>query len=160
MNRILRKINRFLPVFSMIAVYSAGKIYRKFFRSPVTCAAAIFAVGAGSALGLALLSGSSAAASVLLSALLTGCMHGVNLMFISILPTFFRRFGCVSTASGVLNAAVYVGSAVSTYGVAALSDLWGWGATLWIWLGIAVVGTALCLIAIRPWKKNYGETAE
>ena len=84
-------------------------------------------------------------------------MHGVNLMFISLLPTFFRRSGCVSTASGVLNAAVYVGSAVSTYGVAALSDLWGWGATLWIWLGIAAVGTALCLISIRPWAKSYGE---
>lgn len=156
-NRVAILTGVLLPVFSMIAVYAAGQIYRRFFKSPVTCAAAIFGVGAGAALGLALLSGSSAALSVFLSALLTGCMHGVNLMFISLLPTFFRRFGCVSTASGVLNAAVYVGSAVSTYGVAALSDLWGWGATLWIWLGIATVGTALCLISIRPWAKSYGE---
>ncbi len=156
-NRVSILTGVLLPVFSMISVYGAGQIYRRFFRSPVACAAAIFAVGAAAALGLALLSGSSAASSVFLSALLTGCMHGVNLMLISMLPTFFRRFGCVSTASGLLNAAVYVGSAVSTYGVAALSDLWGWGATLWIWLGIAVTGTVLCVIAIRPWEKSYGE---
>ena len=156
-NRVSILTGVVLPVFSMISVYGAGQIYRRFFRSAVACAAAIFSVGAAAALGLVLLSGSSAAASVFFAALLTGCMHGVNLMLISILPTFFRRFGCVSTASGILNAAVYVGSAVSVYGVAALSDLWGWQATLWIWLGLAAAGTALCLVCIRPWRRAYGD---
>ena len=93
--------------------------------------------------------------SVLLSALLTGCMHGVNLMLISMVPNYFRRFGMAGTASGVLNACTYIGSAASTYGVALLSEKLGWSITLWIWLAIAVLGTLLCFLCIRPWKKKF-----
>jgi len=60
----------------------------------------------------------------------------------------------VSTASGVLNACTYVGSAASTYGIAVLSENMGWSFTLWIWLGIAVVAGVLCLAAMRPFRKK------
>ena len=57
--------------------------------------------------------------------------------------------------SGVLNSCTYVGSAVSTYGIALLSENKGWQVTLMIWVVIAAVGTVLCALSIAPWRKRF-----
>lgn len=146
-----------LPVFSILSLQAASALYRRRFRNPLSCAGLIFGIGALSALALWLLSDANAAFSVLFSALLTGCMHGVNLMLVCMLPPYFARFGNVSTASGVLNSCTYVGSAISTYGIALLSDARGWGFTIALWLLIATLGTAICLLAAKPWQKKFEE---
>ena len=146
-----------LPVFSIGSFWLSAGLYRKHLKNPITCAALFFGCGAVSALGVLLLTGRSAAFSVVFSALLTGCMHGVNLLLIQMLPPYFAKSGHVSTASGVLNTCTYIGSAVSTYGIALLSEKAGWNATLTCWLGIAVAGTMICLLCIRPWSKRFLE---
>lgn len=145
-----------LPVFSIFSVQLASRLYRKVLTNPLLCAGVLFAVGAVSAVGVTLFSGKAVALSVLSSALLTGCMHGVNLMLISMIPPFFQKYGNVSTASGMLNACTYIGSAVSTYGIAVLSETAGWGITVLMWIGIAVAGTVLCLLCIKPWSREFG----
>lgn len=142
-----------LPIFSIICYSLAGKIYRKNPNNPIICAGVIFAVGAASAAVLYFFNGVNAALSILMSALLTGCMHGVNLMLISYVPSFFRKTGRVSFVSGLLNSCTYVGSAVSVYGFAAVSESAGWTATVFIWFAVAVLGTAVCLLASPFWKR-------
>ncbi|MBO5109778.1 MAG: MFS transporter [Clostridia bacterium] len=142
-----------LPIFSMICFEVSSRLYRKTITNAVLCAGVIFGVGALAAFGLYGVTGASAAASVVLSALLTGCMHGVNLMLVCMVPAFFKRQGMVSTASGVINACTYVGSAASSYGIARLSQEIGWHATVLVWGLIAVVGTAICLLAAKPWQR-------
>lgn len=144
-----------LPIFTLVCTTLSTRIYAKAIRNPVTCGMLFFAIGAVCALGLYLLTGKNAGASVVFSAGLTGCMHGVNMMLICMLPAFFEKYGIVSTASGVLNACTYVGSAISTYGVALLSEQMGWKATLLLWLGVAVLATVLCLVCIKPFHKKY-----
>ena len=146
-----------LPVFSIGCFQLVSRLYRKKFTNPVSCAAFMFAAGVLSAVLLVLLTGKNPYGSVLFFAALTGSMHGVNLLLIQILPAFFDRWGCVSTACGVLNACTYVGSAASTYGVALLTEKMGWNATLYSWLAAAALGMAICLICAKPWKKKYGE---
>ncbi len=146
-----------LPIFSIVCYQGANVLHRKRFSNPITCAALFFAAGAAAALGLVFTTGKMAALSVLFSAILTGCMHGVNLMLIAMVPAYFDRYGNVSTASGVLNFCTYIGSAAFTYGVALLSEKLGWSFTLWSWLAIAVVGTAICLFSIHPWKKMFSK---
>ena len=142
-----------LPIFSMLCFEVSSRLYRKKLTNAVTCAGVIFGVGACAALGLYFVTGKSAAASVVLSALLTGCMHGVNLMLVCMVPAFFKKRGKVSTVSGVINACTYVGSAASTYGIARLSSGIGWHSTVLVWVGIAVLGTVICTISARPWKQ-------
>ena len=144
-----------LPIFSIVTFRVAGWLYKKM-PNPMTCAGVIFGVGALSALALYFLSGSNPIFSVLFSALLTGSMHGVNLILICMIPPYFSKYGNVSTVSGVLNSCTYIGSAISTYGVALLSEMVGWDFTLLIWLAIAVAGTTVCLVCARPWKKKMG----
>lgn len=144
-----------LPLFSILCFQISSRLYRSTFKNPLLCAGVIFGVGMVAALALYLLTGQNPVYSVILSAVLTGCMHGVNLILICMIPPYFKKYGKVSTASGVLNSCTYIGSAISTYGVAVLSEHFGWSVTLLVWLLIALVGTALCLICVRPWKKQF-----
>ena len=82
-------------------------------------------------------------------------MNGINLLFISILPTYFKKYGNISTVSGVLNSTTYVGSALSTYGIAFVSVRFGWSASTLVWLILGAVSMMLCLINIPAWQKMH-----
>ncbi len=99
----------------------------------------------------------NAALSVMAIALLNGAMHGVNLMLISMLLSFYSNTGRVSTVSGVLNSFVYIGSAISTYGIAILTETFGWDFTVLVWLGLAVLGTMVCFITAKPWQNKISK---
>lgn len=146
-----------LPVLSIITFKVAGLVYQKKLTNPMLCAGVIFGIGAASAIALYFLSNAGATFSVILSALLTGAMHGVNLILICMVPNYFKKYGNVSTVSGVLNACTYIGSAASTYGIAILSSKMGWTFTILMWAVIAVAGTVICLINIKPWAKKFDE---
>jgi OPA family glycerol-3-phosphate transporter-like MFS transporter len=145
-----------LPIFSLVCFHLSEKLYQKVFTNPLKCAGIIFGAGAFSSLMIQIFTGHSAAMSVVFSAALTGCMHGVNLMLICMIPAYFKKSGNVSTISGVLNSCTYVGSAVSTYGVALISDSFGWSATLFSWTAIAIAGMLVCLAAAYPLSKKSG----
>ena len=144
-----------LPIFSILCFQIASRLYRKIFTNPVTCAGVIFGVGAVSAVVLYVCSSYSAVLSVALSALLTGAMHGVNLILICMVPAFFQKYGAVSTVSGVINSCTYIGSAISTYGIALILEKFGWNVTLLMWTIIAVTATVICFVNIVPWKKKF-----
>ena len=90
---------------------------------------------------------------LILAALITGCIHGVNLMFISYMPRFFRSTGRVSTVSGICNACAYVGSTLSSYGVAWIAARFGWQNALFFWGALAVVSVILCASVAKKWAK-------
>lgn len=142
-----------LPLFSICCMKITEKLYIKYFKNPIFCAAIIFGVGAVSAAALCLVTGRNAIFSVLFSAILTAAMFGVNLLYIGMLPAFFKKYGNVSTASGVLNSTTYIGSAISSYGIAVISKDFGWNTTLLVWLAIAVLGTAMSFLITKPWAK-------
>lgn len=144
-----------LPVFSIACFQVTSFLYQKYLRNPLTCAAVIFGTGAVAAIVLFLFSAQSAALSVLLSAVLTGCMHGVNLILVCMIPPFFNKYGHVSTVSGVLNACTYIGSSISTYGIALLAEAKGWHITIFVWFVVAALGTTVCLLCTRPWRKEH-----
>ena len=142
-----------LSLFSMVAVIVAGAFYKSFFRNEVACAAAIFAIASVSALLLTMLFNLGAVSAIIFMTLITGANHGINLMLIGHVPKRFRRHGNISTISGAINACTYVGSAIATYGIAKLSEAFGWQVTTAVWFVIALLGLIFCLIAIPAWKK-------
>ena len=140
-----------LPIFSMISYQAAAKINDRM-KNEVACAALLFGIGSVSALVMTFLFGTTPIAAVLLMALITGCIHDVNLMLISRLPKYFGKYNKISTVSGLLNAFTYIGSAASTYGFAVLSETFGWHYTVISWFVIAALGTLVALLCIRKWK--------
>ena len=144
-----------LPIFSIICFRLAAKLYERVFRNPMLCSGVFFGMGCLFAVILYFVTGRNAGVSVFSAAMLTGAMHGVNLMLITMVPPFFKKYGLTGTASGVLNSCTYIGSAVFTYGVAVLSSDLGWKNTVLVWTGIALVGTVLCFVCIKDFKKQF-----
>lgn len=144
-----------LPIFGIICYEAAGRLYVKKLRDPLSCGALFFLIGTLAALGLYLFASEFAVLSIFFFAVLIGCMHGVNLMLVCMIPAYFKRYGNVSTASGVINACTYVGSAISAYGVALISESFGWSVTLLVWLGIAALGCVICFLSISAFRKRF-----
>lgn len=99
-------------------------------------------------------------ASLILLAIATTSMTGVNTMLIGVLPSRFGAVGRASVISGILNSVVYLGCAVSTYGIGALSEYFGWNFTFLIWLIAAVIAMGICLGLIKKWSvflENLGK---
>ena len=147
-----------LALFSIVTFGIAGWLYRKFFTNEVTCASVIFITAFVSALILfALFDMGGVVLAVLMMTLITGCMHGVNLMLITHVPKRFKKYGSISTISGAVNSCTYIGAAISTYGIAVLAERIGWRWTVGVWALIALLGTLCCLISMKPWKRFYNE---
>lgn len=144
-----------LPLFGLLCIQAASTLYIRKFSNPLSCAGVFFFTGTLFSLALFCSTGKNAAFSVFFSALLTGCMHGVNLIQVCMIPPFFKKQGNVSTVSGVLNSCTYIGSATSTYGIAVLSDRIGWSSTLLIWVLLTFAGTLICIACARPWRKKF-----
>lgn len=140
-----------LPIFSIISLKLAARI-NKGIGNELKTSMLLFGTSFAAAAIMIPMFSKSVLLCSLLMAVITGCMHGINLMLIGNLPAHFAKYGKVSTVSGLLNACTYVGSALSTYGFAALSESLGWGFTIASWAVIAGAGMALCLILTGKWK--------
>lgn len=143
-----------LPLFGMACHTLASWLFERVFRNPLISGGVLFGCSAAAAVGLYFMTGNQAIGSVLCLAALSGGMHGVNLMLICMIPRYFRERGHVSLVSGLLNSCTYIGSAVSTFGVALLTERIGWKPTVGLWAVTAIVGTALCLAAVPSWKRS------
>ena len=142
-----------LPLFSIAALQLVSVIYRNIVKNELLLAGILFMAGCAAAATMFLANGASAVASVIMAALLNGCMHGVNLMLICMIPPYFAKYGRISFISGMLNFCTYIGSAVSASGLAAFSEKCGWAETLLLWGGIAFAGGTVCCILCRVWKR-------
>ena len=149
-----------MPIFSIICIQLSTTLYKKKFKNPLILAAIFFGVGGGCSLVLYFLTGVSAIGSILFSALVTASMHGTNLMLTAMLPPFFKKHGKVSTVSGILNSCTYIGSAISTYGIAFLSARIGWRFTVLIWAAVAVLGLFACILGGLGFRKMLVDRSE
>ncbi len=151
-------VNIALPIFGIIAVALAAVLMIKLFRNEMTASAAYFAVSAATLLLLFFFADKHASLSIILSAMTVGCMHGINLMLVSDVPALFVKYGKISTVSGLTNASTYIGSALSSYLIALLAEKIGWQYSILMWFAIAAVGTLLCCVMIKRWKRFTDET--
>jgi len=158
-----------LAVFSIISFSVFDLLHRKVFRNEVTCSAVIF--GGSTLFGLILYfanlwipddNAASVIVSMLLMAVIVACMHGINLMLITVVPKRFIKSGKVSTFSGLLNAGTYVGAAIATplFAVFADNEKLGWSFTLLSWAIISALGAIVCLVIVPMWKKFRREYAD
>ena len=142
-----------LPLFSILCFQIASTVSRRWVKNEFTAAMLFFVTGFIGAILLAVTGGNNVFVSILSAALITGSMHGVNFMLIGLLPRSFGKYGKLSFVTGLLNSSTYIGSAVSTYGIALLSTRFGWSAITWMWAALAFVPAVVCLFSAKPWNK-------
>lgn len=141
-----------LPVLSVTSVLISNGIYHKI-KNEIKTATIMFGIAFAATLPMALGLRIPALMTIVFAAMISGCMHGVNHMLISLIPKNFAKFGIVSTFSGILNAFTYIGASISSYGFAVIADGIGWNAVLISWSVIALLGTLTCLFKIKSWTR-------
>jgi len=141
-----------LPVFTIFCYSIANYFYLRL-KNPVVCACWIFGTATVASVLLYFFCDGSPFLSVALSAVITGCMHGVNLMLNGLCPTFFAKNGSVGFYSGLLNSCTYIGSAISAWLIPLASENAGWTAAIGTWSLTALAGLILCAACIPLFKK-------
>lgn len=143
-----------LPIFHVICTMFTYFVY-KTLKNDVFKSIIVFFGGVCAVLVLfKLFGGKNIALAVLMLALINGFIHCVNALQTCYIPTYYKDSGKISTYSGILNFATYVGSAVSTYLFAKLSEMIGWDGTIVSWVIIGVVGTGLTVLCYFMTRKK------
>lgn len=142
-----------LPIINIIIYPFVLKYYRRFFTNELICAASIYAMSTVAALILYFTYNSGAISSIILLSAICAGMHAANFMLISLLPKRFDRYGNVGLISGVVNSFVYVGSAISIWGIATIAEKNGWQTTIAVWGIASFCAIIFCLAVARKWEQ-------
>lgn len=147
-----------LPIFSIISIFVVRAIHKgKTFNNEVRGSLILFGASAILCVPLAFLINSKGNIyqifCLLIACVVCAFMHSCNFLLISCVPGRFAKTGRASTVSGFCNACTYIGAAVSMYGIAYVSKLFGWSATICSWIGVCLLGVAFALFAINKYSK-------
>ena len=140
-----------LPLINIIIYPFVLKYYRRFFTNELTCAASIYGISTVAAVILYFTYSSGAVLSIILLSAICAGMHAANFMLISLVPKRFSRYGNVGLISGVVNSFVYVGSAISIWGIASIAENFGWQTTIAVWMVASFCAIIFCIAVARKW---------
>ncbi len=147
-----------IPIFNIGVTYVAIFLFNHVFKNEVKASLCYYAFTFVLCGVLSVFYQSSPTVCLVISATVTGLIHGINSMFTTFLCRRFGFTGKVSTISGVTNACTYIGSTASSYGVAVIAEKLGWQATLISWAIIAFLGVVCCVIALPKWTRFIKQT--
>ena len=140
-----------IPVFNMLGVFFTKALPKKWTENELKASAAFFAVTIVSLLALDWVCNVSAVLSLILLTVASTCMTGANIMLINLIPVHFGVVGRASSVTGVLNCSAYVGSAISSFGVGAVAQNFGWGAAIFVWIGFSLLALLASLVSCGRW---------
>lgn len=143
-----------IPIFSIISYKMGGYIHRRFIKNEIFCASVFFLTASLASFLLSAVYRGNPIVCVLLAGVITGCMHGVNLMLICMIPGRFEKGGNVALVSGVFNFVSYAGSSISTYLIAKFAEIYNWQKTVLLWAVLSALGMLICLLCVRTFKKD------
>lgn len=141
-----------LPIFHIICNILTFKVLRVFKNDVFFTISVFFSLVTVLLLLLLIFGTETIIVGLLLISLSAGFVHGINALQTCYVPIYFKTSGKISLISGVINFGVYVGSAISTYLFAVISEKHGWNATIISWVIFAfsgVVLTVMCLAKIQ-----------
>jgi OPA family glycerol-3-phosphate transporter-like MFS transporter len=92
--------------------------------------------------------------AVIMLALTTASMLGVNTMFLTFIPLNFSNVGRASSVTGFLDACSYLASAASGVTIGVITESYGWNTTVITWIAVAFLGALVSFLGINSWKKG------
>ena len=149
-----------LPLINLSGIYMIKYMNNKNNKDDLKTTALFYIVSLIS-LGMLILVGkNNMYIAVLLFAVVTSCMLGINTILVSILPTYFKKYNKTAFVAGLTNCITYLGSGLCGYGLGALVEGYGWQITSFILIGICLLGCIGCLMARTKWLKFKEENIE
>lgn len=152
-NKIAILTSVVLPLFDIGAKQITAFVYQKHIKNELTLCCVLFALALISAAVLYAFGSNSAVLAIFFAAILSGCIHGVNLIATCMVPTKYQKYGHLSLISGTLNFSAYIGSSISASGMALFSESFGWQSTILLWSLLAGLGALICGIICKSWRR-------
>ncbi len=143
-----------LPLFNLVGVYLAVRLFKKVLKNEMLTATVMFMISVVSLTLLFLFGRYSMIFAVMMLALTTASMLGVNTMFLTFIPLNFSNVGRASSVTGFLDACSYLASAVSGVTIGVIASTYGWNTTVITWIAVAFLGTLVSFFGIKAWKKG------
>ena len=140
-----------LPLVNLSGAYLSGWLNEHCTHNELKTAGFLFALASVCLLALPLAMRTSLLLAVLLLAVTTASMLGVNTMFINVIPVKAGRHGGASMLSGTLNAVTYLGAAAATWGIGAAAEGCGWNAVFLLWLIMAMLALLVSALLAGRW---------
>ncbi|MCR5278773.1 MAG: MFS transporter [Lachnospiraceae bacterium] len=142
-----------IPMLGVISMKVVGIAANKWVKEELNGSAVIFAASAILSFVLLLTYQNNKYLTVILAAVIVGCMHAVNFFLVCVVPAKFEKYGIVATMSGIINSLTYVGTSLAVAGFPHLIKNGDWGPCIIVWVVVSVIGALICLLAVRGWKK-------
>lgn len=154
-----------LPIFSIISISIVTVLHRRgLFNNEAKGTVILFSLSLLCAFLLALFVGTedraSGIISLLLASLICASMHGVNFLLISCLPGRFAHTGRAATVGGICNSCIYIGAAISTYGIGLISDRFGWSSTAFSWCLMLILAIVFAAISVSKYTASIEKTSK
>ncbi len=143
---------------TVIPIVNFGGIYVAYFlnkraKNETISSAILFAFSAIALLILILIGGTSPFISIVFLGLTTAAMQGLTALIMGFVPLHFEKYNKSSTISGLLNVGAYISSSAGSFAVGIISTDFGWNATIFTWICVAIVGIVACLIVCTKWNR-------
>jgi len=148
-------ISAILPIVNLSGAFVANYINDKWLKNEIATSGVLFAVSVV-CIGLLLLIGHlNVILAVLLIAMTTASMLGVNTMFLTFIPLSFASTGRSSSLTGFFNSCSYAAAAIaaSLIGIMAENDV-SWNVIIITWLGAALFGAIVCFVGRGTYARN------
>lgn len=142
-----------LPLVNISGVFITKAIAKNHIKNELKGSAGFFAVTIMALSLLGFVCDSSAVASLLLLTVASTCMVGANIMLVNLMPIHFGAIGRASSVTGILNCAAYVGSALSSFGIGAVADSFGWTSAIWVWVAFSLLALLAALSGSGRWGR-------
>lgn len=142
-----------LPLVNISGVFLTKAIAKNHIHNELKGSAGFFAVTIVALSLLGFVCDSSAVASLLLLTVASTCMVGANIMLVNLMPIHFGAIGRASSVTGILNCAAYVGSALSSFGIGAVADSFGWAPAIWVWVAFSLLALLAALGGSGRWGR-------
>ncbi|MGL4735822.1 MAG: MFS transporter [Cellulosilyticaceae bacterium] len=145
-------LSALLPLVNLIGIWAAKRLYERNGQNDIKTSAVLYVASLISLILLTTFGTKQLIMCLILFAIVTSSMLGINTILVSVLPTYFAPYNKVSTVAGILNSTMYLGSALCGYGLGRFTDSFGWTQTLWLLVGFAALGLLTCLLPTKPWR--------
>lgn len=141
-----------LPIVNLTGAYLAQYLYQKCKKQEAVAAVWLFLIAVLALTGIWIGKDTSMILTIVLFAMTTVSMMGVNTIFVNFFPLRYEAIGKVSTVSGFMNGMAYVGTAVSTFTIGVLVEQKGWNVTIGSWVVMTFLALVVCMLGRKKFS--------
>lgn len=132
-----------LAIFGTILAVTLQKIFKNFIK---TCLALFLATTLLIALVIVFINSKVIVITIICFSLVSCLMAGVNNVITSMVPLNLKESGNSGKIAGILNGFCYLGSTLSSFGLGAIADNFGWNMVLYVLISLSTLVVILGII--------------